>query len=309
MNAPDVWARLELRHLLVLDAIAQAGSFWAAAEALGCSQSAVSQQVATLERVTGHRLIERSRGRREVSVTEAGRLLLVHAEAIVARLRAASADLLAYSEGAAGVLRVGSYQSVGQRIVPTLLREFAASWPDVEVRLQEQHSDGALLDQIERGELDLTFGVMPLRPGPFEHVELLRDPYLLVVPSSWPLGTGDRPPRVRDLGSVPFVANRTCHTVDDLEMFLRQHGVEPNVVFRSDDNGTVQAAVAAGLGVGLVPQLSLDLTDAGVRAIRTAELPWRTLVLAWHRDRYRSPASQAFLATALDVCAQLAPAA
>ena len=67
MSKPDLWSRLELRHLLALDAIAREGSFWAAADALECSQSAVSQQVALLERIVGHRLVERSRGRREVS--------------------------------------------------------------------------------------------------------------------------------------------------------------------------------------------------------------------------------------------------
>ncbi|HEY4027151.1 MAG TPA: LysR family transcriptional regulator [Candidatus Dormibacteraeota bacterium] len=309
MSEPDLWSRLELRHLLVLDAIARSRSFWAAAEALDCSQSAVSQQVAMLERIVGHRLVERSRGRREVMVTEAGRLLLVHAEAIVARLRAARADFVAYDEGAAGVLRVGSYQSVGQRIVPTLLRDFASSWPRVEVRLEERTSDEELLDLVERGELDLAFGILPLEPGPFECVELLRDPYLLVVPASWQLGAGDRPPSIRDLRGLPLVSNRSCHTVHDVEQFLRERRVEPNVVFRSDDNGTVQAAVAAGLGIALLPRLSLDPRDDRVRLIRTEELPWRTLALVWHRDRYRSPASRAFEETALTVCAGLAIAA
>jgi molybdate transport repressor ModE-like protein len=309
MSEPDLWARLELRHLLALDAIAREGSFWAAAEALDCSQSAVSQQVALLERIVGHRLIERSRGRREVTVTEAGRLLLTHAEAITARLRAARADFVAYDEGAAGVLRVGSYQSVGQRIVPILLREFGTSWPRVEVRLEERPSDEELLDLVERGDLDLTFGIEPLRRGPFESVELLRDPYVLVVPAGWQLGTAARPFKVRDLRGLPMIGYRSCNPVDSIEGFLRRHRVDANVVFRSDDNGTVQAAVAAGLGVALAPRLSLDPHDDGVRMIRTDELPWRTLVLVRHRDRYRSPASRAFEETAVEVCAGLASAA
>jgi len=204
---------------------------------------------------------------------------------------------------------VGSYQSVGQRIVPGLLREFAAAWPQVEVRLEERATDTELLDLVERGDVDLTFGIRPLRQGPFDSVELIRDPYLLVVPANSPLGAGGRPPRVRELRGLPLVSNRSCHTVSDMEQFLRGRGVDPNVVFRSDDNGTVQAAVAAGIGVALLPRLSLDLTDEGVRTIRTDELPWRTLVLAWHRDRYRSPASHAFEETAQTVCARLLPAA
>jgi DNA-binding transcriptional LysR family regulator len=106
-----------------------------------------------------------------------------------------------------------------------------------------------------------------------------------------------------------MVASRSCHVTDSVERFLRQRGVEPNVVFQSDDNGTLQAAVAAGLGIAIFPRLSLDARDEGVRLIQTGELPWRTLALAWHRDRYRSPASQAFQASALAVCASLAVAA
>lgn len=308
MSETDLWSRLELRHLLVLDAVAREGSFWAAADVLDCSQSAVSQQVAMLERIVGQRLVERSRGRREIAVTEPGRLLLQHAEAVVARLRAARADLAAYAEGAAGSLRIGSYQSVGQRIVPELLREFNASWSQVSVHLEERAHDQELMDLVERGDLDATFGILPLPPGPFEWVELLRDPYLLVIPAAWALGER-RPPRLRDLRGVPLVGYRTCHSTREMADLLRERGIEPRIVFQSDDNGTVQAAVAAGLGVALAPQLSLDLADPGVRTVRTDELPWRTLVLAWHRDRYRSPASLAFQQTAMRICARLAAAA
>src|SRR5437879_1334506 len=118
----NYWLGLELRHLEVLQAIAERGSFWAASELLDCSPSAVSQLLATMEKTVGHRLVERSRGRRPVRLTEAGELLVRHADAIVARLRAAEADFAAFSRGASGTLRLGSYQSVGSKILPGLLR-------------------------------------------------------------------------------------------------------------------------------------------------------------------------------------------
>src|SRR5919109_1363560 len=126
---PYHWSDLELRHLVALQTIAEAGSFWAAADQLDCSASALSQQIANLERLVGHRLIERSRGRREITLTEPGRLLLRHADAIAARLRAAHADLVAFGDGAGGKLRIGTYQSVGTKILPRLLRQFASEWP------------------------------------------------------------------------------------------------------------------------------------------------------------------------------------
>src|SRR5919197_926282 len=111
----DRWLGVELRHFLALEAVARSGSFGKAATALGYTQSAVSQQIATLERLVGQRLVERPGGPKPVSLTEAGRLLLTHADAIAARLAAAQADLTALAEGESGALRVGVFQSVGQR--------------------------------------------------------------------------------------------------------------------------------------------------------------------------------------------------
>src|ERR687885_2954244 len=137
----DRWAGLELRHLLALDAVAHEGSFGRAAVALGYTQSAISQQIAALERIVGERLVERPGGPRPVTLTEAGRLLLRHAESIIARLQAAQADLAALSSGEAGSLRVGTFQSVGAKVLPEVMRRFSRAWPDVEIELTESHSD------------------------------------------------------------------------------------------------------------------------------------------------------------------------
>ena len=143
--APDTWLGLELRHLIALKAIAEEGTFGRAAKRLGYTQSAISQQIAMLERIVGRRLIDRPGGPRPVSLTEAGDLLLRHADAIAARLQAAQADLAALDAGDAGPLRIGTYQSVGARILPELLREFFAGWPQVEVTLQESADDRDLI--------------------------------------------------------------------------------------------------------------------------------------------------------------------
>src|SRR5262245_29138341 len=118
---PDRWSALAIRHLVAFDAVAREGSFRGAAERLGYTQSAVSQQIQGLERVVGQRLVERAAGRRAVGLTEAGELLLVHAQQILARTQEAHADLLALAHGAAGTLRVGIYQSAGARILPRVM--------------------------------------------------------------------------------------------------------------------------------------------------------------------------------------------
>src|SRR3954453_11658944 len=109
----DRWLGVELRHLAALEAVAQTGAFGRAAEKLGYTQSAVSQQIAMLERIVGERLVERPGGPRPVTMTEAGRVMLGHAASIIARIHAAQADLAALSSGEAGSLRVGTFQSVG----------------------------------------------------------------------------------------------------------------------------------------------------------------------------------------------------
>src|SRR5438093_6935637 len=133
---PNALLGVELRHLAALEAVARTRSFGKAARELGYTQSAVSQQVAQLERAVGQRLVERPGGPRPVDLTDAGRLLLRHADAIVAQLDAAHADMDAFAEGAAGPLRVGIFQSVGARILPALLRRFREAYPRVEVSIR-----------------------------------------------------------------------------------------------------------------------------------------------------------------------------
>src|SRR5436305_2304518 len=208
MNKRDGFLGLELRHLAALEAVGRTNSFGRAARDLGYTQSAVSQQIAHLERVVGQRLVERPGGPRPVSLTEAGRLLLRHADAIVAQLDAAQADMAALAEGAAGPLRVGIFQSVGARILPALLRRFTEEWPRVEVRVREETDAAELLRLLEHGELDLTFADLPLPAGPFEWAEILRDPYVLLVAAGDPLAARDSAPPLRELAGLPLVAWR-----------------------------------------------------------------------------------------------------
>jgi molybdate transport repressor ModE-like protein len=299
---PDRWLGIELRHFLALEAVAREGSFGKAARALGYTQSAVSQQIAALERIVGQRLVERPGGPKPVSLTEAGRLLLKHADAIAARVAAAQADLTALGDGEAGTLRVGVFQSVGQRILPELMRRFLASWPEVKVALTESANDEELLALVERGELDLTFSDLPLTEGPFEWVELLRDPYVLVVPADSPLAERDAPPTVRELSELELIGHKHCRTIRQLQAHIRR---PLNFVFRSDHNQTVQALVASGVGAALVPCLTMDPDDETTKLLELPKLPPRLIAIAWHRDRYRTPAARAFVETAQEVAAEL----
>jgi DNA-binding transcriptional LysR family regulator len=289
----DQWLGVELRHFAALDAVARTSSFGRAARELGYTQSAVSQQIAQLERIVGQRLFHRPGGPRRVQPTEAGLLLLGHADAIVARLDAARADMAALAEGAAGTLRVGIYQSVGAHLLPALVRRFRAQWPRVGVRVREESAAADLLRLLEHGELDLTFADLPLREGPFEWAELLQDPYVLLVSARSELASLDAAPPLRDVAKLPLIGRRTT---DEPERFLAGRAPELNVVFRTDDNGTLAALVAEDLGVSIEPRLVVDPRNRDVKMLPIgSRIPARTLVLAWHRDRYRSHAAEAFV--------------
>ncbi len=303
---PDRWLGLDLRHLVALKTIADEGSFGRAAEKLGYTQSAVSQQIATLERIVALRLIERPGGPRPISLTEAGRILLRHADAIQARLLAAKADMKALEAGDAGRLRIGTFQSVGTRILPTLLRRFSDAHPHVEVVLQESSDERELLELIERGELDLTFWTMPVNPGPYESVELLRDPYVLVVPAGSPLSGLKRPPTLKEIALQPLVGFNHCSAMDEVESRLAASGRAPNIVFRSDNNGTVQGLVGAGVGVSVAPLLTVDEDDPSVALVDIQDrIPPRIIGLVWHADRHRSAAGEAFVDSAIAVCREI----
>ncbi len=298
----DRWRGVELRHLAALEAVGRLRSFGAAARELGYTQSAVSQQVAQLERVVGQRLVDRPGGPRRVDLTDAGRLLLRHADAIVAQIDAAQADMAALAEGAAGPLRVGIYQSVGARILPALLRRFREEWPRVDVHVREETDAADLLRLLEHGELDLTFADLPLPTGPFESEEVLRDPYVLLVPAGSELADRDAAPPLRELAGVPLIGWRST---GEPETYLRGRVPELNVVFRTDDNGTLLGLVAEGLGLAVVPRLVVNLRNPSFAALPFGtRIPPRDIAIVWHRDRYRSAAAQAFAGLARDMGAE-----
>jgi DNA-binding transcriptional LysR family regulator len=279
--------------------VARHRSFGLAARELGYTQSAVSQQIAQLERVIGQKLVERPGGPRRVDLTDAGRLLLRHADAIVAQLDAAQADMAAFAEGAAGPLRVGIFQSVGARVLPGLLRRFKQDWPLVEVSVREEIDAVDLLRMLEHGELDLTFADLPLPEGPFESEEVLTDPYVLLVQAGSELAERKTAPSFRELGGRPIV---TWRHVGEPETFLRGRVPDLNIVFRSDDNGTLVGLVAEGLGIAIVPQLVVNPRNPAYVALPFgSRIPPRQLAIVSHRDRFRSAAAAAFVELAKDL--------
>ncbi|MBA2476018.1 MAG: LysR family transcriptional regulator [Actinobacteria bacterium] len=292
---------IEFRHLAALEAIVETGSFAAAARRLGYTQSAISQQIAVLERVTEVQLLERPGGRRPVTATEAGARLLRHAARATAALRAAEADLHALAEGEAGTLRIATFQSIGVRVIPPVMRLYVARRPAIDVKLIEADL-GVMTEKLVRGELDLAFVADPVETA-IEQIEVLSDPYVLLAPAGSELAQSEKTLTAREIARLPLIAYRV--PTHGGEAHLRSKGLEPTIVFRSDDSGIVQGLVGAGVGYALVPRLTVDRSDAAVAMLDVRGIPPREIGLAWHAVRRLSPAAKAFVEVVEEVAADL----
>jgi DNA-binding transcriptional LysR family regulator len=298
---------LEIRHLQALDAVARHRSFVAAAEELTYTQSAVSQQIVALEQIIGTRVFERSSGPGGVRLTGPGRVLLTHAQAILARIDAASADLTAVGDEAIGEFRLGTYQSIASRLLPQALAAFRAAWPRVEVQLFESGSHDEIDEQLERGALDLAFTIPPIpRDDLFAYHQVLRDPYRLVVHPHHELAKRTLI-ELDDLRHLDLVGYRVCRAHAQVERFLRGRDIEPRFVMRAEDNQLLQGLAARRVGAAIMPALAVDTNRSDTVVIEIVdELPPRRVGLLWHKGRHRSRPTESFIETATAIGAQLA---
>ena len=294
-------ANVEIRHLVALETVVQTGSFARAGIELGYSQSAISQQIAALEHAAGLRLLVRPGGRRPVTPTDAGERLLRHARRASDAMRAAEADLHALAVGDAGTVRVGTFQSVGVRLLPNAMRRYVERWPDVEVRLLEAGYDEDLLALLERGEIDLAF-VRENEDPTFEQVSVLSDPYVLLAPAESELARDRRTVRPREIAALPLIGYR--RSTEGAETFLRSRGLDPEIVFRSDEGGTVQGLVGAGIGYAVVPLLAVE-PSSDVAVLPVTGIPPRRIAVAWHVDRAPTSAALAFIRIVTELGAEI----
>jgi DNA-binding transcriptional LysR family regulator len=303
--SPGQWAGLELRHLLALKAIAEHGSFHRAAAALDYTQSGISHQIAALERIVGERLLERPGGSRPVRLTEVGERMLDHASLVLDQLDAAQADVAALRSGDAGRLRVGAFQSVGARLLPPLMSRLSRDRPGLRIELTQTTSDPELFDLLADGRLDVTFAMLPAPEGPFRVRELFADRFVILAPADSEVAGRGRL-SLRELAELPLIAARACRYTSALETQLRERGFEPNVVQRSDDNGTVHGLVAAGAGFAFVPRLVADTVNGELAVLEVDEpLPPRRIALATRRDRHTPAALETFVWEVAATCDEL----
>ncbi len=288
---------LHLTRLKILGEVVQRGSFSAAAEALDYTQSAVSQAVARLESETGAVLVVRDR--RGVRATAAGAVLLGHADAIFAQVRAAEDELAAVLGVRGGRLRLASFPSAGATLIPQAVAAFRSLHPGVELSLAEGEPE-EIAPRLRAGEFDLA--LLFQFPGQEQHfqgldkIALIDDPMWIALPVEHPLARHHNL-TLADLAAEDWIQtsiNSACarHVVS----VCHGAGFEPRVSFESDDYDTVQGLVAAGVGVALIPRLALSHRRPGLVVRRLEpENPVRQVFAATGAQAGAPPAAQAML--------------
>ena len=280
----------DARLLSVFREVATRGSFSEAALALSFTQPAVSQQIARLERELGTRLL--ARNAHGVTPTPAGAVLLRHAEAVLAQLREAEAEVQAVAGVERPRLRVGAFASAAASIMPPALASLRSSQPAAEVTLRVIELPDSV-DALRTGELDMILFIdselTPFDvPAGVQAVQVLDDPMLVGLPYSHRLA-GRGAIALADLREEEWMLAGVGGTCPDSNVVLRScrdAGFSPHITFTSEDYGAIQGMVASGMGVALIPSLALVSAreDIVLRPLRDAN-PTRRVHVAFATDR------------------------
>ncbi|MFD4875498.1 LysR family transcriptional regulator [Streptomyces sp. NPDC058420] len=286
---------LNLERLRTLDALARHGSVSGAAEALHVTTSAVSQQMAKLEREVAQQLL--AKNGRGVRLTDAGRLLAEHAGRILSQVELAQSDLEAQRGQVVGELRISAFPTAARGLFPAALAALRSRHPALRVRSTEQEPERGIAGVV-RGDLDLAVVLdwynkpMPLPDG-LVKAPILDDPAEVAMPADHPLAGRDEV----DLGEfaddewITWAEGEFCH--EWLMFTLRSRGIEPIIGHRAAETHTQLGLVAAGLGVCVAPLLGRHPMPAGVVTVPLKQRVRRHVYVVWRADADRRPSIRA----------------
>ncbi|WAL74053.1 LysR family transcriptional regulator [Kitasatospora sp. YST-16] len=288
---------MDLGRLRALHAVAVHGSVGGAATALGFTPSAISQQIAKLERETRTVLLERQG--RGIQLTDAARQLADTAQRVLALVEQAEVTLEEQRGRPAGRLLVAAFPTAARGLLPAVLTELHATCPELDVRLLESDPYPAA-ELVARGEVDLAVVQdwatvpLPVQDG-LDRLDLGTDPVDLLLPAGHPLAALDAVPvtALRGQRWISVPPGNICH--DWLLHTMRETGEEPDVAHRVGEFQTQLALIAAGLGLGLIPRLGRGPLPPGIAARPVTPEPVRRIHALWRTQTSRRPAVTATL--------------
>ncbi|HSM92576.1 MAG TPA: LysR substrate-binding domain-containing protein [Anaeromyxobacteraceae bacterium] len=297
---------MELRHLRYFVAVAEELHFGRAAARLGMAQPPLSQQIRQLEAELGVELLARSR--RRVELTEAGRVYLEEARAILHRVAQAAVAAQRAARGERGALSIGMVASASYGLMPRVFRVFRERHPEVALSVAVM-STGAQVAALRAGQLQLGIARPPFGDETLEAEPLLEEPVVVALPAGHPLGRA-RTLRLRALAGEPFVLfprDRRPGWYDFVQGLCRGAGFQPRVGEEAQDLATAMALVAAGIGVTLVPTSVRELRRGGVDYRPLAAPAPRTRLAALRRPGPPPPAAARFIAVVREVLGRRGP--
>lgn len=285
---------MSIQQLRMLREVAVRGTIVAAAQSLGYTPSAVSQQLGGLERSTGVAVLERVG--RNVRLTDAGRELVRHAGDLLTSLEAARTAMEQVAGDVRGTFELSVYESVAVTLLVPLLERLAADHPDLVVRTRQLEIEPAV-DAVVAGTIDVAFTLdyahapMSQRAG-VSCTSMLEDVFHLVVPDDDPIVSATV--SLADLADRPFIAPSLASSCGSgVVVACRAAGFEPDVAHQIEDYPTTMRLIAAGVGVALIPDLALVAPPAGVRVVDLEQPFSRTIQIAYRTASAERPAVMA----------------
>ena len=265
---------LDVRRLRLLRELHARGTIAAVADALSYTPSAVSQQLAALERETGVKLLEKAG--RGVRLTDPARRLVAHTDAIIARLEAAEAELVAAAGEARGRIRIAGFQTAVRALIAPSVTPLAQRFPELRLEVLELEAEGAL-PLLRTGDLDVVvaehYEHAPRAPDPAtERIMLCDDPMRVVLPPGHPAAASETI-RLEDLRDDVWATAREDTAFADMlvRVCRARGGFDPDVRHRANDIRLLIQLAAAGLAVSLVPGLGRPEAEPGVVVRELAE--------------------------------------
>jgi DNA-binding transcriptional LysR family regulator len=294
---------LDVRRLRVLQEVVTRGSFSAAAESLHLSQSAVSQQIAVLERETGIPLLERTSA--GPKLTAAGEALMEHGDAVLCRLEEAERELSQIAGLEGGRLRLASFPTASATLMTRALSLFRQRFPKVELQFSEDEPENSF-PALKRGDFDLAvvfdYPAFPLDFSRDVDAELIYEESMYVaLPPGHPLAAA-KSVRIADLADEDWLCGvlpSSCR--ESVLQLAREAGFEPRISFQSEEYEVIKGFVAGGLGVTILPELAGSHPGIELRAVR-GQKPVRRVWAVTRESEVRSAAAEEMLGILREVC-------
>jgi len=280
---------LNLERLRVLHAVSTTGSVVGAAGVLHVTTSAVSQQLARLEREVGQRLVERQG--RGIRLTDAGTLLAGAAADLLTHVEGVAATMAEHRGAVAGTVVIAAFATAARGLLPGALRTLRSRHPDLSVSMVEQEPHEAI-PALVRGDLDVAVvqdwadDVLAV-PESLSRKDLLDDPFDVALPVDHPCADRDSV-AIADLAGEDWVSWSTgqiCH-----DWLVRTLGVRARIAHTASEHSTQVALVAAGLGAALIPRLGRELAPPSVRFVPITPTPTRRVFALWRASAAARPA-------------------